>query len=226
MRHWRWLTAILALSLSGCVLRGKQQAKLPSVPAPAPPPTGRVAASPAPRPEPLSIPQTQAQLPPAQPIDPQALATVQQPSQPVETQAPPRTPRRPQPHGPTPARPEPAATAASTTPAAPAATQPVSPQPTPAAESEVRGQVMQEILPPEELKRLQDSVTARKQEVRRVLDSASARKPNAQQSAAISRILSFLTQSEEAEKRGDWRQADTLGEKAQILARELQGGGR
>jgi hypothetical protein len=223
MRQCRWLTAILALGLSGCVLRGKQQAKLPAVPAPAPQPAGRVAASPAPRPEPLSIPQTQAQLPPAQPIDPQALATVQPPVQPVEAPATPRP--RPRPagqHAPAPARPEPPAPVAAT----PAATQATAPQPAPPAEGEPRGQVLQEILPPEELKRLQDSVAARKQDVHRVLDPALTRKLNAQQAAAISRIQSFLTQSEEAEKRGDWRQADTLGERAQILARELQGGGR
>ena len=83
---------------------------------------------------------------------------------------------------------------------------------------------MQEILSPEDLKRLQDSLAARKQEVRRVLDSASARKLNNQQTSAISRIQSFLQQSEEAEKRGDLRQADALGERAQILAREFQGG--
>jgi hypothetical protein len=83
---------------------------------------------------------------------------------------------------------------------------------------------VQEILPPEELKRLQDSVAVRRQEARRVVDAANARKPNAQQAAAISRIQSFLQQSEEAEKRGDWRQADALGERAQFLAREFQSG--
>jgi hypothetical protein len=85
---------------------------------------------------------------------------------------------------------------------------------------------VQEIIPPDELKQLQDRLAVRKQEVHRVLDPALARKPNAQQTAALSRIQSFLQQSEEAEKRGDWRQADALGERAQILARELQGGGR
>jgi hypothetical protein len=85
---------------------------------------------------------------------------------------------------------------------------------------------VQEIFAPEELKRLQDSVAARRQEVHRVLDPALSRKLNTQQAAAISRIQSFLQGSEEAEKRGDWRQADALGERAQILAREFQGGGR
>ena len=219
MRQRRWLIAILALNLAGCVLRGKQQAKLPAVPPPPPQPVRAQSGSSTARPEPLSIPQTQAQLPPSQPIDPQALPTVQPPAPPVEAQAPRRTPPRPAGgHVPTPAvsRSEPVA------PLAPAATQAAAPQPAPAEE---RGPV-QEILAPEELKHLQDSVAARKQEVRRVLDSASARKPNAQQAAAISRIQSFLQQSEDAEKRNDWRQADALGERAQILAREFQGGAR
>ena len=220
MRHCRWLTAILALCLTGCLVRGKQQAKLPAVPPPLPQPAGRPqGAQPAPRPEPLSIPQTQAQLPPAQPIDPQALATAQPPSQPVEVeaQAPPRTVRRPAGHAAAPPRSEPAVTQAPT--------QATAPQPPPPAENEVRGQV-QEILPPEELKRLQDSLAGRKQEVHRVLDPALTRKLTSQQSAVVSRIQSFLQQSEEAEKRGDWRQADALAERAQILAREFQGGSR
>jgi hypothetical protein len=102
-----------------------------------------------------------------------------------------------------------------------APTQPTAPQATP--EAELRSQV-QEILPPEELKRLQDSLAARTKEVQRVLESLRTRKPNTQQAAAISRIQSFIQQSEEAEKRGDLRQADALAERAQILAREFQGG--
>jgi hypothetical protein len=85
---------------------------------------------------------------------------------------------------------------------------------------------VQEILQPEELKRLQDSILARKQEVHRVIDPPLSRKPNAQQAAALNRIQSFLQQAEDAEKRGDLRQADALGERAQILAREFQGGSR
>jgi hypothetical protein len=221
MKHCRWLTAILALSMAGCVLRGKQQAKLPAVP-PAPPQPAQ-GASPALRPEPLSIPQTQAQLPPAQPIDPQALATVQPPSQPVEAQTPSRTRTRPAVR-PTPSRPDPAGPAAPTTAAAPVATQATAPQPAPPAETggEVREQV-QEILPPEELKHLQDLVLAQKQEVHHLIDPTVGRKLTPQQSAAVSRIQSFLQSMEEAEKRSDWRQANLLGERALILAREFQG---
>jgi hypothetical protein len=222
MRHCRWLTAILALSMAGCVLRGKQQAKLPAVPPP--PPQPAQGASPAVRPEPLSIPQTQAQLPPAQPLDPQALTPAQPPSQPVGAQAPPRIRPRPGVHGPDPSRPDPAAPAATAAvPAAQVATPAASPQPAPPAEGgEVREQV-QEILPPEELKHLQDLVANQKQEVHRVIDPTVGRKLTPQQSAAVSRIQSFLQQLEEAEKRSDWRQANLLGERALILAREFQG---
>jgi len=216
MKHCRWLTAILALSLAGCVVRGNPQAKAVAAPPPPLQPAGRPQGTPpAPRPEPLSIPQTQAQLPPAQPIDPQALAATQPPSQPVEVeaQAPPRTVRRPPGHAVSP--PAPAVTQS--------ATQVAAPQPAPPAESEVRPQV-QEILPPEELKRLQESLAARRQEIHRVLDPAQTRKLTSQQTAVVSRIQSFLQQSEEAEKRGDLRQADALGERAQILARDFQGG--
>lgn len=223
MRHCRWLTAILALSMAGCVLRGKQQAKLPAVPPPPPQQAGRPQGSgPAARPEPLSIPQTQAQLPPAQPIDPQALATVQPPSQPVEAQAPSRTRPRPTVHGPTPSRPDAAPATTTAVPAAPAAAPAAAPQPAPPAE-EVREQV-QEILAPEELKRLQDLVANQKQEVHRVIDPTAGRKLTPQQTAAVSRIQSFLKELEEAEKRSDWRQANLLGERALILAREFQGG--
>jgi hypothetical protein len=219
MKQCRWLTVIMALWLAGCVVRGKPQAK--AVP---PPPQLQAAgrpqgAQPAPRPEPLSIPQTQAQLPPAQPIDPEALAATQPPSPPVETQAPPRAPRRTAAHPAPPPRAEPAPAGTQS------AAQAAAPESPPATENEVRGEV-QEIIPPEELKRLRDSLAARKLEIHRVLDPAQTRKLNKQQSAVVSRIQSFLQQSEEAEKRGDWRQADTLGERAQVLAREFQGGGK
>lgn len=84
---------------------------------------------------------------------------------------------------------------------------------------------VQEILQPEELKHLQDSLATRKQEVRKILEQLQTRKPTKQQNEVVSRIQSFLQQSEDAEKRGDLRQADNLAEKAQVLAREFQGAG-
>jgi len=219
MKHCRWLTAILALSLAGCVIRGKQAARDVAVPPPLP--VGRPqGAQPAPRPEPLSIPQTQAQLPPAQPLDPQALPKPQPPSPPVvEAQTTPRNTRRTTAHPPASPKSEPAP------PVTQSASQSAAAQPPPPVETEVRAQV-QEILPPAELKRLQESLAARRQEIHRVLDPALTRRLTSQQSAVVSRIQSFLQQADDAEKKGDLRQADALGERAQVLAREFQGGGR
>jgi hypothetical protein len=86
-------------------------------------------------------------------------------------------------------------------------------------DAEVRGTV-QEIVPANEVKRLQESVAARTLEIHKVLDQAQARVTKDQR-GVIARIQSFLQQSDEAEKRGDFRQADALAERAQVLAREL-----
>ena len=82
------LAAAIAISLAGCVLRGRQpQAKaIPVIPAPA------VEAAPPPPQAKLSIPQTNAELPPPQPVNLDAL-----------TQAPP--PEEPPPAAPAAARP-------------------------------------------------------------------------------------------------------------------------
>jgi hypothetical protein len=39
----------------------------------------------------------------------------------------------------------------------------------------------------------------------------------------VTRIQSFVTQSDDAEKRGDMRQADALAERGLVLAKELAG---
>jgi hypothetical protein len=211
------LSIMMALWLAGCVVRSKQQAKVTTPAAPLP-----VVATPsAPPPQPLSIPQTQVQLPLPQTISPEALATTQLPPPNPEAQpsatVPSRNPRRPPVAGPKPGTASPAG-------AQQAATG-VTPQ-TPGAapsESETRGPV-QEIVPAPELKRLQDSVAARKQEIHKVLDVAEKRRLNREQRSVVTRIQSFLQQSDEAEKRSDWRQADALAERAQVLAKELSSG--
>jgi hypothetical protein len=91
------------------------------------------------------------------------------------------------------------------------------------AETEPRGEI-QEIIPPAELKRLQDSVAARKQEIRKVLEMADKSKLTAEQQSVVTRIQSFLQQSDDAEKRSEWRQADALAERAQALAKEFSSG--
>jgi len=203
------LVVWFALSSAGCVLRGKQQTAV-ATPPPAPAPA--VKPAPAPRPQPLSIPQTQAQLPPAQAISPEALATLQSTPAPVETPAEPRAPRRTAGPSSAPARAE--------TPPAQAQT------PTVVVTPEPERPTVQEIVAPAELKRLQESAEARKQEIRKVLEQVQARGLSRDQREIVTRIQSFVQLSEEAEKRGDMRQADALAERGQLLARELQNGGR
>src|ERR1700691_1626631 len=82
------LTVALALSMAGCVLSGK-----PNTPAVPPQTHPAVQPKPAPPPEPLSIAQTQVQLPPPQPVNPEALA-VPAPPEAVEAPAAPKPVRR------------------------------------------------------------------------------------------------------------------------------------
>ena len=187
--------------LTGCITGGKPASKAvstPPPPAPVAPP-----ATPAPPPQPLSIYQTQVQLPAPQEISAEALSTTQVPEPPVEPPAGQRAVRRP--------------------PAPAARTEPAPPAAPPPAEAEQR-ETVQEIVPPGESKRLQDSAEARKQEVRKLLNRAQARPLNREQRALIVRIESFLQLSDEAVHRGDMRQADALAQTAQVLARDLPNG--
>ena len=202
------LVAAAPLLLAGCVLRGKAQAKVSSTPAP-PKPAAVPAPAPAP-PPPLSIPQTQAELPAPQPISPEALATTP-PEGPVEIQPAPRPPRRGAVLGP----PKPETPPTLTVPDQP---------PTPAPAPETARPPIQEILPPAESKRLQDSADARKRTVRKVLDQMGSRKLNPSQKEKVSRIRSFLQLSDDAEGKNDMRTADALAERAQVLVGELQSG--
>lgn len=201
------LSAAIAFGLSGCVLRGKQPQKAAAVPAV---PARPVPATPAPPPQPLSIPQTQTQLPEPQPISPAALATIQKPEPP---------PPAPQEQGP-PAPQPPARSAVS----APRPEPPSVPTPAAPATAETERGNVQELVPVAEAKRLQDAATARKQEVLKALEHLPTRRLTRQQREQVMRIKSFLQLSDEAEKRGDMRQADALAERAQILMRELQSG--
>jgi hypothetical protein len=207
----------LALSLTGCVINKKQQqAKIVTPPPPAP-----KTSQPAVRPEPLSIPQTQTQLPPPQPISPEALATVQSPPQTPEAQPAPATSSRPARRSGPVAGPKPESAVGPAVAGQSTAAQVLLPA-VPPPDTEPRATV-QEIVPPAELKRLQESVAARRQETRKVLDTAQTHHLTYEQRGLVARIQSFLQSSEEAEKRNDWRQADTLAERAQVLAKELAG---
>ena len=104
--------------------------------------------------------------------------------------------------------------------------QPAAPTPPAAVEPEPPRPTVQEIIPAGELKRLQDSADARKAEIKKIVDTARARGLNRDQKALVTRIDSFVQLSDDAEKRNDMRQADSLAERAQILSRELQNGRR
>jgi len=205
------LAVAMAVLLTGCVLSGKQAQKTAATPAAVKPPTPAPAPAPAPS-GPLSIPQTTAQLPPQQPLNPDALA-IAKPEETVEPPPAQRPPRR-------------AAGAVQGPPRAadtiPLQQAPAAPAVTPPPEQE--RPALQEILPAAELNRLKESADARKRDIRKVLDQQDPRKLNEGQRALITQIKGFVQQSDEAEAKGDMRIAESLAERAQILLRELQGG--
>jgi hypothetical protein len=171
------------------------------------PPKPAAAPAPAPPPEPLSIPQTNVHLSPPQPLTPEAIATTQLPGEPPPT---PAQPPRPQPKRPQPARPvvEPPPAAVPAAPPAPSTAEP--------------GRApITEVLAPAELKRLQDEAGTRVLETRKVLAQITRARRRAQQTT-VSRVETFLKQAEEAERRGDMRQASELAGRALVLARELK----
>ena len=205
MRAKALLTVVAGMVLAGCSLRGKP-AKTAIVPA-APKPVAAPALAPPPS-APLSIPQTRVELPKPQPVDPAALAT--EPSPPELPEPPPAVvparPRRSSPAAAQPASPAAAAPATATTPP-----------------PETR-ETFQEIVSPAELKRLQDQALARRREANQILDQLGRRQLTGAEQNVAAMIRNFLALSEEADKHNDPRQANSLAERAQILAKELQSG--
>jgi hypothetical protein len=187
----------LTISMAGCVLTGKPKTTAAAVPPQPQPPAQPKAAPPA---EPLSIPQTQVQLPPPQPVNQDALTAVPSP-EPAEPPATPKPVRRTAPPQP---KPEAAA------------------PPVPPAEPE--RPPIQEIVPADERRHNQESADNRKREIRQTLEQAKTRHLTPEQNKTVKRIQSFVAQSDDAEKRGDMRQADALAERGLVLAKELSGG--
>jgi hypothetical protein len=196
------LLVTLAVGLTGCVLRKPTTANAaPPVPAPAPAP------APAPPPEPVSVPQTTVYLPPPQPLTPEAIATTQQPGEatPPPVTLPRSTPRPSTPRNPTRnVEPPQIATPAPATPPS------VEPGRAP----------FTEVLSATDQKRLQDEANQRIQEAREIV----SRIPRArrQRDTTVKRVEAFLTQAEDAGRRGDLRQASELAGRALVLARELK----
>ncbi len=197
------LATVLALSLTGCFLRGKQPtAKV--LPPPPKPVAQPVAAAPPPK---LSIPQTDVQLPPPQPVNPEALAQLPPAEEPPAPTLPANRPRRP-------AAAAPRTEAPAPPPAQPAA-QPAEPDRAP----------IQELLPPADLDRFQKETVEYRRETQGLLQQAAhARHLSAAQRDMVNRINTFVKESEAAAERNDWRVAHELANRAVALARELTGG--
>jgi hypothetical protein len=186
----------LALSMAGCAAK---KTKNPAILASPAPPTAPAALKPVR--EPLSIPQTQVQLPPLQPVNLDALDV-------------PATPRPAEP------APAPKPVRRSTTTAPPPKPEAATPAAQPAEASRAP---IQEIVPADERRRFQESADARKRETRQLLEQSKAHHLTNDQKKMVTRIQSFVTQSDDAEKRGDMRQADALAERGLVLAKELAG---
>jgi hypothetical protein len=202
-RSLRGAAFVLVLALSalsaGCFLQGKQTVAQTTPAAPASP----TAKSPAP-PQPLSVPQTQVELPPPQPVSDAALAAGETPQDEPEPATPPRPPRRAAgPPAINPARPE--------TPSPPAAT----------TEEPARAPI-QEVLSADERKHLQDSADERKREIRHLMEQAHLRRLNSHELSVLARIEGMVKLSDDAEAKGDMRDADTLAERALVLAKDLE----
>lgn len=197
------LVLALSVCLPSCVLKKPQTVNA------APPPPAPAVAAPAPPPQPLSIPQTEVHLPPPQPVSPEAAATAQPPEESTGNPQLSNRPGRPRPSTGTTSTRSPETPAPVVGPVGPAAPPPEHP-------------LIQEVTPAAEQKRLQDEAAARKREVRQLIDPIDRRRLGRQQRGLFDRIQSFLKQSDDAERRGEMRQASELAQRALVLARELK----
>ena len=200
--------AALLTVLTGCGPLGKPAAAATPLPvtnvasAPAPSP------NPAPPPAPLSMPQTQVDLPPDQPIPAGALDVPPPEREPAPPPAPVAKPPRQR-------NAAPAAAAAH-----PETTGPVVAAPPPETERAPIG----EILPANEQRQLTADLASKRTEARKLLENLNGNKSLTQtQRNSLRRARSFLSQSDDAEKKGDMKQAEVFADMALVFARELNG---
>ena len=83
---------------------------------------------------------------------------------------------------------------------------------------------VQTIVPADEQKRLQEAAQAAKREARQALNQMASRRLSSHDRDTMKYILGFVNQSDQAEARGDMRQAAALAQRAQALARGWQSG--
>src|SRR5262249_29987673 len=80
---------------------------------------------------------------------------------------------------------------------------------------------IKEIIPQAEEKRLRDEAASRSKDARQIVDQLNRRQLSREKKEVVNNINSFLASSEEAANKGDWRLAEALAERAQVLARDL-----
>jgi len=197
------LVAWITIWLGGCALRGNPQTAKAAPPAPKP---VVAPAPPAPPPALLSVPQTQVELPPPQPVSDEARLTTEPP---VDSAAPPA-----------PAAPKPPPRNRQT--AGPPRETTVQGPPASAANEPAKRPEVQELVSPEEQKQLQADTQRDRQEALRIFNLTSGRRLTRQKQQLRSNVQSLLKLSNDAEGRGDLRQARDLAGRAAVLAKELQ----
>lgn len=197
------VAVLLSLALAGCELRKKNAVSTPPSPKPSAPaakPPATVAD------EPLSIPQTRVQLPPRQPISPEALASI--PPQPV-LETPPNIPPQISPRR------------------ASAAPVPIAPPPQPTKESkpaEPERPAIETMLSEDARRQLINEIEGRLKKTQEILSQLHPRRLSAEQRDVVARAHSFVKLSNEALKRGDTTQAGELADRALLLAGDLARG--
>jgi len=197
------LIFLLLVPLAACDMLAKKQVAV------LPPPKPAAAQPPAPE-APLSIPQTGVTLPSPQPVNPDAIPKIQVAQEAPAAVEKPETPAPPKPvRKPAPTQSKQEAETEAETPAPPPAAAPEQPPP------------IQPILSADDQKRIREAIENRKREITAKLGRAKG-PLSAHNKSLIERIRSMLTLCDEAEKRGDYSQADALSERAAALVQELQ----
>ena len=153
---------------------------------------------------PISVPQTQVTLPSPQPIQAEALTTVQPEAPaaapPAQTVKPPRA-----------AQPKPEQRQQTTAPTVPAGA-----QPPPASRRRIRP-----VESAAERRRLTAEISARQQKVLDNLAKIRSRRLSDAEKSALERIQSFLEQTDAALKDQDLQQAAALSNRALLLSQDL-----
>jgi len=192
--------AVLALALG--LTPGCRRAKPKSPPAAAPSP-GLVAVASA---EPLSSPQTTARLPPPQPIPPEAI-----PAEPELPAAPPAAPRATRPKAAPRTRPP----AAAPTPVSPA------PPSVAAPPREGPGPQLRPLLTAEEERKLRRQIEQSLGRAARSLEKLRIPAADKDRLAAVERVRAFVEQAQQARRQGDLARAQSLAERAELLALDM-----